>query len=135
VATDTLAAILTLALLALVIVLLTGPFRPGRHGEGDSEPAPDELVTLEAQREAKYREIRDAELDFRTGKLSADDHALVVATLRAEAVDILKRLRRLEGAGAEQSARAGGELSGRASGEQPQDERRAGDRRERAPDA
>jgi hypothetical protein len=128
VATDTLAAILTLALLALVIVLLTGPFRPGRHGEEGSEPAPDdELVTLEAQREAKYREIRDAELDFRTGKLSADDHALVVATLRAEAVDILKRLRRLEGAGAEQSARAGAE--------QPEDERRAGDRRERAPDA
>ena len=126
-ATDTLAALLTLALLALVILLLTGPFRPGRHGEGASEPAPDELVTLEAQREAKYREIRDAELDFRTGKLSADDHALVVATLRAEAIDILKRLRRLEGAGAEQSARAGGE--------QPEDERRAGDRCERAPDA
>ena len=126
-ATDTLAAILTLALLALVIVLLTGPFRPGRHGEGGSEPAPDELVTLEAQREAKYREIRDAELDFRTGKLSADDHALVVATLRAEAVDILKRLRRLERASAELSARAGGE--------QPEDERRAGDRCERAPDA
>jgi hypothetical protein len=127
VATDTLAAILTLALLALVILLLTGPFRPGRHADGGSEPAPDELVTLEAQREAKYREIRDAELDFRTGKLSADDHALVVATLRAEAVDILKRLRRLEG--------AGGELSARAGGDQPEDERRAGDRCERAPDA
>ena len=126
-ATDTLAAILTLALLALVILLLTGPFRPGRHANGGGEPAPDELVTLDAQREAKYREIRDAELDFRTGKLSAGDHALVVATLRAEAVDILKRLRRLEGAGAEQSARAGGD--------QPDDERRAGDRCERAPDA
>ena len=28
---------------------------------------------LEAAREAKYREIRDAELDYRTGKLSDDD--------------------------------------------------------------
>ena len=126
-ATDTLAAILTLALLALVILLLTGPFRPGRHADGGSEATPDELVTLDAQREAKYREIRDAELDFRTGKLSADDHALVVATLRAEAVDILKRLRRLEGQGAERSAREGGE--------EPEGEGATGDRRERAPDA
>ena len=33
-----------------------------------------ELADLEAAKEAKYREIRDAELDQRTGKLSEEDH-------------------------------------------------------------
>jgi len=92
VATDTLAAILTLVLLALVILLLTGPFRPGRHADGGSEAAPDELVTLDAQREAKYREIRDAELDYATGKLSDVDFEAIDSGLRAEAVAILHEL-------------------------------------------
>jgi len=47
-------------------------------------------------REAKYRDIRDAELDFRTGKLSETDWQALDRTLRSEAVDILKRLDRLE---------------------------------------
>jgi hypothetical protein len=98
VAADTLAAILTLALLALVILLLSRPFRTGRGAhEGTSAPSPQERSSLEAEREDKYREIRDAELDFRTGKLSAEDHDLIAATLRAEAAEVLRRLRRLEG--------------------------------------
>ena len=97
-AADTLAAILTLALLAVVILLLSGPFRPGREAHALTQaPAPPEPSALEAEREAKYREIRDAELDFRTGKLSAEDHDLIVATLRAEAAETLKRLQRLDG--------------------------------------
>jgi cytochrome c-type biogenesis protein CcmF len=47
---------------------------------------------LETAREAKYREIRDAELDYRTGKLSRADYEAVDATLRAEAVAILDQL-------------------------------------------
>ena len=117
-AADTLAAILTLALLALVILVLSGPFRPRRRAPARTPaPVPEERSALEAEREAKYREIRDAELDFRTGKLSADDHALIVATLRAEAAEILKRLRRMEG----EVAPAGGspEQGERAAGSAP----------------
>ncbi|HEY0392758.1 MAG TPA: heme lyase CcmF/NrfE family subunit [Solirubrobacterales bacterium] len=44
---------------------------------------------LEAQKEAKYREIRDAELDHAAGKLSDEDFALLDAELRNEAVEIL----------------------------------------------
>jgi cytochrome c-type biogenesis protein CcmF len=44
---------------------------------------------LEAQKEAKYREIRDAELDHAAGKLSDEDFALLDAELRREAVEIL----------------------------------------------
>ena len=47
---------------------------------------------LEAAREAKYQEIRDAELDFRVGKLSREDYEAVNATLRAEALTILDKL-------------------------------------------
>jgi hypothetical protein len=47
---------------------------------------------LEAAREAKYREIRDAELDFRTGKLSREDYDAIDGELRAEAIEILNRL-------------------------------------------
>ncbi len=44
---------------------------------------------LEALKEAKYREIRDAELDHAAGKLSDEDFALLDAELRTEAVEIL----------------------------------------------
>jgi hypothetical protein len=47
---------------------------------------------LEAAKEAKYREIRDAELDYRTGKLSDEDWRALDRDLRAEAMDLLRRL-------------------------------------------
>ncbi len=46
---------------------------------------------LEALKEAKYREIRDAELDHAAGKLSDEDFAILDAELRKEAVEILDR--------------------------------------------
>ena len=45
----------------------------------------------DALKEAKYREIRDAELDHASGKLSDEDFALLDAELRREAVEILDR--------------------------------------------
>jgi hypothetical protein len=43
----------------------------------------------DARKEAKYREIRDAELDHAVGKLSDADFAAVDAELRREALEIL----------------------------------------------
>jgi hypothetical protein len=51
---------------------------------------------LQAAREAKYREIHDAELDYRTGKLSDDDYRVIDGALRVEALEILDRLGDLE---------------------------------------
>jgi len=51
---------------------------------------PTAATELEAQKEAKYREIRDAELDHAAGKLSDEDFALLDAELRREAVEILR---------------------------------------------
>jgi cytochrome c-type biogenesis protein CcmF len=53
--------------------------------------APGADQELEALKEAKYREIRDAELDHAAGKLSDEDFAILDAELRLEAVEILDR--------------------------------------------
>jgi cytochrome c-type biogenesis protein CcmF len=58
---------------------------PGRRAR--RAPAPE--TELEALKEAKYREISDAELDHAAGKLSDEDFALLDAELRKEAVEIL----------------------------------------------
>ncbi len=52
---------------------------------------------LDAAKEAKYREIRDAELDHQMGKLSREDWRAVDRDLRGEAIEILRDLDRLEG--------------------------------------
>ncbi len=84
-----LALVLTLVLLAAVVFVVSAPLRVAAR-PSDSESA--ERHELELAREAKYREIRDAELDYRTGKLSRADYEAVDGTLRAEALEILNRL-------------------------------------------
>ena len=70
---------------ALIVSPLYGK-RPGLIGD-DAEQ-----VALEAARDAKFREIRDAELDFRTGKLSKEDYRALDNSLRSEAIELLRRL-------------------------------------------
>jgi flagellar biosynthesis/type III secretory pathway M-ring protein FliF/YscJ len=78
-----------LVVLAVVVVLIAAPLRSRRSDEAAEDAARAEL---EAARDAKYREIRDAELDYRTGKLSEADWRALDRGLRAEAVAILRRL-------------------------------------------
>ncbi len=58
--------------------------------------APDRRDDLEAAKEAKYREIKDAELDHRMGKLSEEDWRALDAELRAQAIAILRDLDELD---------------------------------------
>lgn len=87
----------------------SGPAGEGlnEHETGHGAPARDRIerdaiapaerrAELEAAREAKYREIRDTELDYRTGKLSREDFAATDGALRAEAVEILDWLDALD---------------------------------------
>jgi hypothetical protein len=99
--------LLILIVLALIVLIVGAPLRR-RGAEEVGESA--ERAELEARREAKYREIRDAELDHRTGKLSDADWRAQDRALRAEAVDILRRLDEL----------------GFSDGSPPADERRTG---------
>ena len=75
--------------IAAAFALISGPLRAVRHARSDIG---DAVASLEAARDAKYQEIRDAELDLRTGKLSDDDYQAIDQTLRTEAVEILRRL-------------------------------------------
>ena len=86
-------AILALVLLAAVVTVVSGPLRAARR---PPESRSSERRELEFAREAKYREIRDAELDYRTGKLSREDYQAVDGALRAEALEILNRLEKLD---------------------------------------
>jgi hypothetical protein len=85
-----LAVILVIALLSLVVWLVSAPLRGGTAAAEDADAARRE--DLEAAKEAKYHEIRDAELDFRTGKLSEADWRVLDRELRAEAMELLRRL-------------------------------------------
>jgi hypothetical protein len=86
--------VIILLVVAAAVLIVTGPLRASARRSDEQIEA--ERAELDALKEAKYREIRDAELDYRTGKLSEADWHVLDRTLRAEAVDVLKRLDRLE---------------------------------------
>ena len=81
--------LLIFIVLAVIVIVVGAPLR--RRGVLEAEESA-ERAELEAARDAKYREIRDAELDMRTGKLSEADWRAQDRALRAEAVEILRRL-------------------------------------------
>jgi hypothetical protein len=87
---DFLAPVIVIVVLGVVVWLVSGPLRAGAPVAEDADAAQRE--DLEAAKEAKYREIRDAELDFRTGKLSEADWRALDRELRAEAMELLRRL-------------------------------------------
>jgi len=88
---DIVALLVIVAVLAAVVALVSAPLRgePVQRARAEAE---DDIAELEARKEAKYREIRDAEMDLRTGKLSDEDHRVLDRQLRAEAVEILTAL-------------------------------------------
>lgn len=114
------AAILILALVLAVVTIISAPLRRARFGDsrraastrwrvfaklgparagnrtGAIATLSAEGATLEAAREAKYRELRDTELDYRTGKLSRADYEAFSGTLRSEALAILNRIEAIE---------------------------------------
>jgi hypothetical protein len=81
--------LLVLVVLAIALYVITGPLLSARRA---SAIASDDVRTLEVARDSKLQEIRDAEMDLRTGKLSDEDYAAIDGALRGEAVQILERL-------------------------------------------
>jgi membrane protein implicated in regulation of membrane protease activity len=87
-------ALALIALASLVALVVWRPLRSHDRAELNDQTRIEEL---QAAKEAKYREIRDAELDHRMGKLSREDWRAVDRDLRAEAIEILRELDALEG--------------------------------------
>lgn len=85
-----------LVLVAAVAWLVIVPLRGGSEQEAEREG--EQIADLELAKEAKYREIRELELDLRTGKLSREDFRATDRALRAEAVELLRRIDALGGA-------------------------------------
>ena len=80
-----------LVLVAVAVLAISAPLLTGKRAEREVAGRA-ELADLEAARDAKYAEIRDAEMDYRTGKLSEADWRALDRQLRREAVELLHRL-------------------------------------------
>ena len=97
--------VLALLIVANVVWFVTAPLRRTKDESEAAEAHTEDpaVAALEARKEAKYREIRDAELDREQGKLSDADWRRTDAELRAEAIEILKELDRAKGEAARAS--------------------------------
>lgn len=84
--------LIVFAVVVALVAFIGAPLRERARAVDPEAAARAELANLEAAKEAKYREIRDAELDQRTGKLSDEDYRGLDAELRAEAIALLKRI-------------------------------------------
>jgi hypothetical protein len=85
--------IIVLVVLAIAMLVISQPLRRVRTPSSGADAGPPAMIAeLEAAREAKYAEIREAELDHQMGKLSDEDFEAVDRGLRAEAIEILAAL-------------------------------------------
>ncbi len=87
--------VLIALLIAAIAWFITSPLRRPRRPEV-SNAAPARVADLQLRKESKYREIRDAQLDHASGKLSDADFERLDADLRGEATAILRELDRAE---------------------------------------
>jgi hypothetical protein len=89
--------VIAIALLCALAWFVGGPLLRSAEDVEEHEGGEDpELADLEAAKEAKYRQIREAELDRAAGKLSQADWERADGELRRDAIEILKRLDALE---------------------------------------
>jgi hypothetical protein len=86
-----LAALVLAGVVALVVLA------PLRRGDEQARVDEDRRAALEAAKEQKYRDIRDAELDYRMGKLSEADWREADRELRTQAIEVLRDLDALDG--------------------------------------
>jgi hypothetical protein len=76
---------LTIAMVSLVVTFLAWPIIKGV----DERVVDAERAELEDAKQAKYREIKDAELEFKAGRMTEDQWHQTDRELRREAMKIL----------------------------------------------
>jgi hypothetical protein len=88
--------VLAVILIAALAWFVSAPLRRRSGDDGpEAELEDPRIADLEARKEVKYRQIRDAELDRAQGKLSEADWRRADAELRREAIEILRELDRV----------------------------------------
>lgn len=80
--------LLSLIVVALVVTFLAWPLIKGV----DERVVDAERRELEDAKQAKYREIKDAELDHKSGRMTEEQWRQTDAELRREAMLILKKI-------------------------------------------
>ena len=88
---DFLVFLAILAVIVAVAIVVGAPLRESRRATGEDRKR-ERLDVLEARKETRYREIRDAEIDYRTGKLAEDDYRELDRALRREAITVLNEI-------------------------------------------
>ncbi len=88
------APVIALVILAVGVWFVGQPLR-SKVAEQDDLHDEGRIADLEAARDAKYRQIRDLEMDYRTGKLSEEEWRSIDRELRGEAVEVLHELDQL----------------------------------------
>jgi hypothetical protein len=81
-----------LAVVVMVIAAAAAMFWPLRTANAARARGRADDVALEISRDDKLAELHDLELDFRLGKLSPEDYRALNATVRAEAIEVIRQI-------------------------------------------
>lgn len=86
--------IVVIVFMAIGLVVWVGEplVRRGRAREADADAQSDAIERLTLQKETLYAAIRDLDFDHQTGKVDAEDHAVLRRQMEEEAADVLRQL-------------------------------------------
>ena len=89
-------AMVSVALVAAVALFVGWPLlRPLRSNGAPSQQRDDRIAALQKRKLEAYAAIKEAELDYRTGKMSEEDFRALEARYRAQAAAAIEELQRL----------------------------------------
>ena len=88
------ADVVVIVFMAIGLVVWVGEplVRRGRTRETAADAQADVIERLTLQKETLYTAIRDLDFDHQTGKVDAEDHAVLRRQMEEEAADILRQL-------------------------------------------
>jgi hypothetical protein len=93
------AVIISLGIALLVVAFVAAPFlllgersSNPRAGEGKGEDGAETLQELLGEKETIYAAIQELDFDFKSGKLSAEDHAALRQRHELQAASVLRRI-------------------------------------------
>jgi len=100
------AVLIALGIAVLAVLFIAAPFffltqrAPAAERDGAAAERAALLQDLQAEKETIYEAIQELDFDFKSGKLSAEDHELLRLRHEAQAAAVLQRIDALNGGGA-----------------------------------